>query len=49
MECQKIINLFDNIQNDSSKFRTKNRVEINYESRETNNFNNETKFLELQW
>ena len=37
MEYQKIINLLDNIQNQPSKFRTKNWIEINDESRETYN------------
>ena len=32
IEYQKIINLFDNSQNEPSKFRTRNWVEINYES-----------------
>ena len=35
MEYEKIINLLDNTQNESSKFRTRNRVEkiINHEER----------------
>ena len=33
MEYQKIINLLDNASNQTSKFRTRNWVEINYESR----------------
>ena len=33
MEYQKIINLLGNTQNESSKFRTRNCVEINNESR----------------
>ena len=33
MEHQKIVSLLDNIPNQPSKFRTKNRVEINDESR----------------
>ena len=33
MEYQKIINLLGNTQNESSKFRTRNWVEINNESR----------------
>ena len=37
MEYQKIINLLDNIPNQPSKFRTKNWIEINDESRETYN------------
>ena len=36
MEYQKIINLLDNTPNQPSKFRTKNWVEINYESRGIN-------------
>ena len=43
-EYQKIINLFDNISNQPSKFRTKNWVEINVDSRETNNTNSQIKF-----
>ena len=35
MEYQKIANLFDNEINQSSKFGTRNLVQINYESRET--------------
>ena len=35
MEYQKIANLLDNASNQPSKFRTKNRVEINDESRGT--------------
>ena len=34
MEYQKIINVLDNKTNQPSKFRTRNLVEINYESRE---------------
>ena len=34
MEYQKIANLFDNASNEPSKFRTRNRVKINDESRE---------------
>ena len=33
MEFQKIVNLVDSASNQRSKFRTKNWVEINYESR----------------
>ena len=32
MECQKVINLLDNTQNEQSKFITSNYVEINDES-----------------
>ena len=35
MEYQKILNLFDNTQNEPSKFRTRNWAEINDESPET--------------
>ena len=35
MEYQKIANLLNDASNKSSKFRTRNRVETNYESRET--------------
>ena len=35
MEYQKIINLSENTPNQSSKLRTRNWVEINYESRVT--------------
>ena len=35
MEYQKIINLSENTPNQSSKLRTRNLVEINYESRVT--------------
>ena len=44
MEHQKIINLLDNAPNQLSKFRTKNWVEKNNESRETYNINNDIKF-----
>ena len=37
MDYQTIINLWDNTLNQPTKFRTKNRVEINDESRETYN------------
>ena len=33
MKYQKILNLLDDTTNQSSKFRTRNRVEINYESK----------------
>ena len=39
MEYQKIINLLDNTPNQPSKFRTKNWVEINDDSRVTYNTN----------
>ena len=44
MEYQKIINLSDNTSNRPSKFRTKNWVEINDESRGTYNVNSEIRF-----
>ena len=39
MEYQKIANLIDDASNQPSKFRTKNFVEINYESEGTYNVN----------
>ena len=39
MECQKIANLTDDASNQPSKFRAKNCVEINDESRGTYNVN----------
>ena len=44
MEYQKIANLIDDTSNQPSKFRTKNWVEINDESRGTYNVNNQIKF-----
>ena len=44
MEYQKIANLIDDTSNQSSKFRTKNWVEINDESRGTYNVNSQIKF-----
>ena len=44
MEYQKIANLMDDASNHSSKFRTKNWVEINDESRGTYNVNSQVKF-----
>ena len=44
MEYQKIGNLIDDASNQPSKFRTKNWVEINDESRGTNNANSQMKF-----
>ena len=44
MEYQKIANLIDNASNQPSKFRTKNWVEINDESRRTYNVNSQIKF-----
>ena len=44
MEYQKIENLIDGASNEPPKFRTKNWVEINDESRETYNANSQIKF-----
>ena len=44
MEYQKIINLLDNTTNQPSKFRTRNWVKINNESRRTYNANSDIKF-----
>ena len=44
MEYQKIANLMDDTSNQPSKFRTKNWVEINDESRGTYNVNSQIKF-----
>ena len=44
MEYQKIANLVDDASNQPSKFKTKNWVKINYESRETYNINSQIKF-----
>ena len=44
MECQKIRNLLDDTSNQPSKFRTKNRVEINDESRGTYSVNRQINF-----
>ena len=44
MEYQKIANLIDDASNQQSKFRTKNWVEINDESRGTYNVKNQIKF-----
>ena len=43
MENEKIINLFGNTQNQSSKFRTKNCVEINDDRQETFDTNSQIK------
>ena len=43
MEYQKIVNLLDSTSNQPSKFRTKNWVEINDESRGTYNTNSQIK------
>ena len=44
MEYQIIINLLDNAPNQPNKFRTKDWVEINDDSRETYNTNSQIKF-----
>ena len=44
MEYQKIANLIDDTPNQPSKFRTRNWVEINDESRGAYNFNSQIKF-----
>ena len=44
MEYQKIINLLDNTPNQSTKFRSKNWVEINDDARGTHNTNSQIKF-----
>ena len=44
MKCQKLINLLDNKLNQPSKFRTKNWVEINDDSRGTYNTNSQIEF-----
>ena len=44
MEYQKIINLLNKMPSQPSKFRTRNWVEINDESRGTYNANNQIKF-----
>ena len=44
MEYQKIANLIDNASNQPSKFRTRNWVEINDESRGAYNVNSQIKF-----
>ena len=41
MECQEIANLIDVASNQPSKFKTKNCVEINDESRGTYNVNSQ--------
>ena len=43
MEYQKIIDLLDNTPNQATKFRTKNWVEINDDSRETHDNNSQIK------
>ena len=48
MEYQKVINLLDNTSNQPSKFRTKNWVEINDESRGASNINSQIKTILLK-
>ena len=47
MEYQKTINISDNKQNESSKFRARNCFEINDESQRTYNESNQVKFTSL--
>ena len=51
MEYQKTIKLLHKVPNQPSRFRTKNRVEINEDSRGTYNFNNQIRFKTsmLKW
>ena len=44
LEYRKMINVLDNTSNQPSKFRTKNQVEINDESRGTCNINRQIRF-----
>ena len=44
MECNKIIDSLDNTPNQASKFKTKNWVKINYESRGTYDKDNRIRF-----
>ena len=44
MENQKIANLLNNGSNKPSKFRTRNRIEINHEARGTYSHNKQIKF-----
>ena len=44
MEYQKIINLLDNTPNQPTKFRTKNWIDINDDSRGTYNTKSQTEF-----
>ena len=48
MEYQKKINLLDNTPNQPIKFRTKNWVEINDDSREIHNTNSQSLKLQCQ-
>ena len=47
MEYQKTIKLLHKVPNQPSRFRTKNGVEINEDSRGTYNFNNQIRFKTL--
>ena len=47
MEHQKIIHLLDNTPNQPPKLKTKNRVEINYESHGVYNTSSQIKFKTL--
>ena len=44
MEYQKIVNLWDNTPSQPTKFRAKNWVDINGDSRQTSNTHTQTKF-----
>ena len=44
MEYQKIMNFLDNTLNQSSKFRTKNWIEINNQLRDAYNTNSDIRF-----
>ena len=44
MECRRITDLLDNTQNEPSKFRIRNWIEINDESRGTYKATNQIKF-----
>ena len=48
MEYQNIANMIDDASNQPSKFRTKNQVEINDESRGTYNVNSQIKITMLK-
>ena len=48
MEYQKVINLLDNTLNQPSKFRTKNWVQLNDESRGTYKKNSQRKFKTIR-
>ena len=44
MEDQKLVNLLENTSNMPSKFRTKNRVDMNYDASSTYNTNRQIRF-----